>query len=356
MKQSRFIYVGTDQEGEGSLLVYALGADGSLGLVQRCLASHPTYLAISRDEKRLYSIENKTQDGKPSGAYVTAWSIDHDTGKLDPVNRVAGSAPRAAHIGIAPADDHLFVSNYGAGTLDVFSLTETGAIAALEQTIRREGSGPHPRQTQPHPHMAIADPGHIRVVTADLGLDSIELLALRKGRFDTEQIIKVEPGNGLRHCVFHPVLHRLYVCAELASRVFVFAYSTETGAIGGQQQVLSTTGLPFEQSDVSGITTDTQGAWLAVGNRKMSGSGETADSIAVFGIDTRSGLLLPPEFITEGVECPRALAFDPNGQHLFVANQKGNTVTSYHKASNSDRFQLVARSAVPCPMGLAFKA
>ncbi len=356
MTRSRFVYVGTDSDDTRGLFVFASDGEGTLHEVQRCAASHPTYLAVSADERRLYAIENDTENGAPSGAHVSAWAIDDTSGRLASINRVAGTAPRAAHIGIAPNGRHLVVSNYGHGTLDVFSLSPNGAVSGLGQTIRRTGSGPHPRQSRPHPHMAIADPAGRVVVAIDLGLDTIEAFVPGNDGLASMQIVGGEAGAGLRHGVFHPHLGRLYVCAELSSQVFVFDYSADSGRIGRQLQAIGTTGgLPAGESDVSGITTDAGGTLIAVGNRKMSGTHERADSIAMFAVDAETGLLSPPDFITDGVDFPRALAFDPNGEALFVANQHGNTVTSYRLSEPAGQFRLAGTVPVPCPMVVAFK-
>jgi len=55
------------------------------------------------------------------------------------------------------------------------------------------------------------------------------------------------------------------------------------------------------------------------------------DSIGVFAIDPRNGMLTPVEFDSTQGKTPRNFSIDPTGEYLIAANQNSATVVVYRR-------------------------
>jgi len=61
------------------------------------------------------------------------------------------------------------------------------------------------------------------------------------------------------------------------------------------------------------------------------------NSIAVFGIDPRSGRLTPLEHVSTQGRTPRNFALDPTGSYLFAANQQSDSIVVFRIDPKSGR-------------------
>ena len=63
-------------------------------------------------------------------------------------------------------------------------------------------------------------------------------------------------------------------------------------------------------------------SYLYIGNRGH-------DSVAVFAIDKRTGMLTLKENVPSGGRTPRNVRIDPTGNWFFAANENGGNVTEF---------------------------
>lgn len=357
MPHSRFLYVGSnngaDATASSGLWIFRINSGGAPDLVQRCDAREPTSLCIAPHSSRLYAIETLLGAGGLRRSGVSAWSIDPASGLLRLINRSVGTARQAVHIALAAGNTRLVTSNYQDGTFDLFSVGSDGSVGRVIDTVQQSGSGPHPRQAAPHPHMALADPSDRWVLTVDLGLDALELYDAAGNLLERRHRTIGPLGDGLRHAVFHPRLPLLYVVGEMATNVHLFEFDAALGRVGKRLQTRPT--LPAgsgARGTVSGIDISAAGDTLVAGNRAYDGAPPPSDSLAVFAVDPRSGMLGPLELETKGIAYPRALAFEPGEGDLYVANQKGHSVCAYRLRAQA--LEQLWQVEVPMPMAVGF--
>ena len=225
---------------------------------------------------------------------------------------------------LCPAGQWLLTANYGTGSVSTLPLGPDGAPGPVRHVLRHEGGGPDPgRQQGPHAHAVLPAPGGRRLVSADLGTDSLRVCSLDPGtgRLDVHQEAALPPGTGPRHLAFHPRGDRAYVLGELDSTLTTLAWDGQAGRL----TVLDRVGTVPPQAAAgtrnypSGLVASPDGCFLWVANRGH-------DSITVFTLgpdgDPVFGTTVPC-----GGHWPRDLAHDPAGGRLYAANERSGEVT-----------------------------
>jgi 6-phosphogluconolactonase len=112
----------------------------------------------------------------------------------------------------------------------------------------------------------------------------------------------------------------LYVDHETDSEVSVF---TIDGCTLNQIQVIGT--VPEDaraKNSTAELVISADGKFLYVGNRGH-------DTITVFAIDRKTGMLALKENIPSGGRTPRNVRIDPTGAFFFAANENGGNVTEF---------------------------
>jgi 6-phosphogluconolactonase len=355
-KNKYLLFIGTYTEKE-SKGIYAYRFDASsaeltpLGVAAETI--NPSFLAIDPTRRVLYTVnEVQTYKGASSGA-VTAFAINHQTGKLLLLNQVPSRGADPCYIAFDKTGKYALVANYTGGSVAVFPVQSDGYIGEASAFVQHEGSSVNKeRQEGPHAHWIEATPDNRFAIVVDLGLD--ELLVYR---FDAKTgsltpnnppYAKLDPGAGPRHIAFHPNGKFAYVVNELQSSITTFTYDGSRGAL---QKLTTVTTLPkgFSGSnDAAEIKVHPSGKFLFASNRGH-------DSIAVFSIDSHTGTLtLVDHFSTQG-KTPRNFEIDPTGKLLFVANQDTDNIVVFRINPNNGRLTSNGQILhVPAPVCLKF--
>ncbi len=337
-RPARFAYVGSytrpEQGGRGSddlgISVYAVDPEtGALTLVQTMAADNPSWVALDPTQRFLYAAyETGDYEGEPSGA-VAAFAVNAETGQLTPINVQSSRGVWPAHIGVDPTGSFAVVADYE-GPFVVLPIREDGGLDPVGAVVQNEGTGPDAeRQEKSHPHAATFDPAGRYVVTADLGIDAVQVWRLTKdGALAEVGRATLAPGAGPRHVAFLPDGRFLYVLNEMHATVTVFPYEAESGQIGAEIQTISM--LPDDFADLRGaaeIVMHPSGRFLYASNRGAPDAvSSMADSIAAYTVDAANGRLSLIGFTHEGILEPRGVALDPTGTWLYVANQRGDDI------------------------------
>jgi 6-phosphogluconolactonase len=285
---------------------------------------NPSFLAIDPSRRFLYAA-NEVSDyqGKKSGA-VSAFSIDRKSGKLTFLNELPSGGAGPCYVSLDKTGKHVMVANYDSGSVAVFPVLGDGKLGEPSSVIQHTGHGPDPkRQEGPHAHQIDTSPDNRFALASDLGLD--EVLVYRfdaaKGTLAANDppFAKVAPGAGPRHFVFHPNAKFLYVIDEVASTVTAFSYD----AAGGKLQSLTAVSTLPEgfkgNNDTAEIKVSPDGKFLYGSNRGH-------DSIVIFSIDPKSGLLTYVGHQPSAGKTPRSFGIDPTGTYLLAANQDSDSV------------------------------
>jgi 6-phosphogluconolactonase len=342
-----FVYVGTasgDPDNGIHVLRFDPG-DGSLVPTPLPVTAlpNPSFLALGPDGRTLYAVREVDEGG------VAAYRRDPDSGRLTALGRSPSGGAGPAYVSVHPTGRWLLVANYGGGSVALLPIDDDGAPGEPVDVVRHQGSGRDPaRQEAPHPHYIRTAPDGRRILVADLGTDrviSYPPVGRDTGLGEARAVVtRTAPGAGPRHMAFHPGGSVAYVVNELHGSVTAWSYDAETGTLD-EFQTVSTLPLGFDGENKSAaIHVHPGGRWLYVSNRG------DFDSIAVFAVDPRTGLLTPQGHQREGIAWPRSFAFHPDGRWLLVANRHAGEVRVFAVDPGTGALTPTGeRAAVPDP-------
>jgi len=296
-----------------------------LGLVAE--TPNPSFLAIDPTGRFLYAVNELEKYKREASGSVSAFAIDKNSGQLSLLNQISSRGTDPCYVSLDQSGRYVLVANYGSGSVAVFPLLKDGSLGEAASFVQHSGSGPdRERQQGPHAHWIGVTPDNQFAMGADLGIDEVVVYRLndKNGSLSANDpaFVKLEPGSGPRHLDFHPNGGFVYVLSELQSKINVFSYDAQRGALQPLQRIAT---VPKEFSGTNypaEIRVHPNGKFLFVSNRGH-------DSVAVFSIDQKKGTLSPVgHFSTQGKN-PRNFEIDPSGSHLFVANQESGNIVIF---------------------------
>jgi 6-phosphogluconolactonase len=329
---SYLFYVGTyTEDGSKSKGIYVYHLDPNteeitdLGLAAE--TTNPSFVALHPNGKFLYAVNEVGKYDGPNSGGVSAFSIDHGSGKLTFLNEVASRGADPCYITVDRTGKYVLVANYTGGSVAVFPVLPDGKLGQASAFVQHTGHGPNPeRQEGPHAHSIDLSPDNRFAMVDDLGLD--ELLVYKfdsaKGSLTPNDppFSRVEAGAGPRHFVLRSDGRFAYVVAEIGHTVTVFSNDTAHGRL---QIVQTVTTLPKDfkgRNDDAEIQMHPSGKFLYASNR-----GE--DTIVVYAIDGAKGTLTQVASVPTGGKEPRSFEIDPTGTLLFAENQNSNNIVVF---------------------------
>jgi 6-phosphogluconolactonase len=299
---------------------------------------NPSFLTVSPDHRFLYAVsEDPLSVGPPldHSSYVSAFAIDSTTGRLRLLNTVPTSGTSTCFISMDKTGKYVMMANFGSGSVSVIRVREDGSLGELTSFIQDVGSSVDPRiQSEPHPHSIVVSPDNRHAIVSDLGLDKVLIF-----RFDAQTgklsppdppFATVYPGGGPRHFTFDPSGKFGYQLSEMSGTVDVFAWDTSKGSLSEVQRVQTVPHDFFGGNHSAEIEVHPNGKFLYESNRRTKSEEERApDTIGVYSVDHRTGMLTPVEQSLTGGVMPRFFTIDPTGAYLLAANQISNNVVLY---------------------------
>ncbi|WP_025619630.1 lactonase family protein [Salinispora cortesiana] len=329
--QGAFVYLGcytagAGGRGEGIVVAQREPDSGALiPLGTVAVTPAPSFLARHPDLPVLYAV-NEVTDGGVSAFRVAA---DGDLTTLG--SRPTGGAD-PCHLVVADDGRHLFVANYGDGSVTVFPLDGQGVPGESTDLVRHEGHGPDPqRQERAHTHMVASggDGGPLLVV--DLGTDSVyryELDAVTGRLHPRVPRVRTAAGVGPRHLARHPDGRRCWLVGELDGSVLAGEVTTDVSLrLSGR---VAASGRPG-QVQPSEVAVGPEGRFLYVANRGVG-------TIAVFALDGELPVLV--DEVDSGGKWPRHFA--RIGANLYVADERADLISV---------FRVDPATGVPAPAG-----
>ncbi|MFF1816066.1 lactonase family protein [Kribbella sp. NPDC058245] len=308
---SEQIYVGsyTSQPGGGEGIGF-----GSLdGIAVAATTADPSFLVRSADGRFLYAT-NEEDTGR-----VSAFAIQADGG-LTFLNDQPTEGLHPCHLGIDPTGKYLLSANYSSGSIAIHPIGDDGSLGTATQILQREGTGPNPdRQEGPHAHQVVFFGDF--VFDVDLGTDTVYTSTLTgAGRLEAVDLLRVHPGAGPRHLVFHPGGGAAYVINELDSTLSVCSYDDS------KLQVVQT--VSTRPADSPGESFPAE-LLISADGRFLYGSNRGDDTIAVFAVAADGFSVELVQTIDSGGNWPRHLAFSLDGTRLYAANERSDTIATF---------------------------
>lgn len=313
-----YLLVGTytHQSSEGLYLLKFSSETGAHELSSSLKIDNPSFITLSSDESKLY-VASENEDITTDCVSVVQFDKKNATLELLQSELTEGTAPCYV---LADNSLNLLVSaNYGGGSLSFFNLNSNGLIDKRNYVRNfKTAVGPNKvRQDAPHLHCAYLSPDNKYLFANDLGADCIYQYAMEPLDPSSNPIeIKLEPGSGPRHTVFHPNKKWAYTITELSGEVLAFNYTGESLELF--QTILADPNKAQGSGDIQ-ITPD--GKFLYASNRLVE------DGIAIFSIGS-NGELTFVGYEKTGIH-PRNMGVDPKGKFLLVACRDSNAIEVY---------------------------
>lgn len=355
MKQNRLVFIGSysqpivlgtgeivDGSGDG-ITVFRMDASGRLSRLFSAGKPNPTYLALSADNRYLYSVnELKEYHSEPSAA-VSAYRIDPETGELTLLSRRMTGGGDACYLCVGPDGKHLLVANFTGGSLCILPILPDGSLATPSCFIQHYGHGTLPdRQASPHVHQVMPDPLGKHVLVADLGLDKIFVYGIdwETGCLSPNAAppIELSPGDGPRQFVFDKSGKFLYLVTEMGNTVCVFSYDGETS----RAKLLQTLPTLPDACDTASIAACIK---LHPNGKLLYASNRGHDSIASYRI-LDDGTLATLSIQSAGGRTPRDFNITPDGDFLLSGFQDSNELILY--SIDRDDGKLTEIERTPC--------
>lgn len=280
---------------------------------------NPSYLALSKDQKIVYSVN---ENGNEST--VSSFQFESSSGKLTDLNQQKAQGADPCYV--INDDKNVIVANYSGGNIAVFGKNTNGSLTEAKQILQHKGKGIHPRQGSAHVHMVYFSPDKKYVLSNDLGTDAVAIYEYHPNAgtevLKLKSTVAVPSGSGPRHLTFSKDGKFVYLLQELNGALSVFNFAN-----GQLHKIQETTILAkdfkgnFTGADIH-ISPD--GKFLYASNR-----GE-ANTISIFNI-LKNGQLQPQSVVSSLGKGPRNFAIDPTGKFLLVAHQYSNDVVVFKR-------------------------
>ena len=324
-----FVFIGTYTEKEGSqskgIYVYRMDvSSGKLSFVWEAKGIlNPSYLEIHPGRRLFYAVNEVQSFGGQDGGGVTGFSIDPTSGTLDLLNAYSSQGKDPCYISIEQTGRFALVANYSGGNAAMLPIQPDGQLGPASDVVQHSGASVNPdRQTAPFVHSIVPDPTNRFAMVADLGADKLVIyeMDLEKGKLRRHAEVKVKPGAGPRHTIFHPNGKYLYLINELNSTLIAYRYNSAEGSLE-ELQTISTLPRGFEGENLC--------ADLHIYGKYLYGSNRKHDTIAWYLIDEDTGQLTYQGEVPSGGKEPRGFAIDPTGNFLLAAHERSDNVAIF---------------------------
>ncbi len=339
-------------------------------------AKDPAFLALHPNGKFLYALDESSDPKRTPTTGLSAYAIDPTTGALTLLNQQTPGGPGPCHLAVDATGQTLLVANYSGGSVSAISLQPDGRLGALGSVVKHTGSSANPgRQKAPHAHGIYFAPDNRFAFAPDLGIDRIvgyrvtpataQLTLLQSGTgvppvgsqsgmgvppMSVTPGTVLPPGSGPRHLTFHPTGNFIYVINELLCTMTTFAYDSAAGTLTSIQTIST---LPPGEAIPKG--TSTAEVQVHPNGRFLYGSNRGANTLVVYAIDEKTGLLAHIENVSTLGKTPRHFALEPTGTWLLAENQDSSTVAVFRVDPKSGRLTPTGPLvAVPAPVAAVF--
>ncbi|MBQ8246716.1 MAG: lactonase family protein [Lachnospiraceae bacterium] len=292
-------------------------ADGKLqekGVVE---ITNSSYLTCSHNNKYLYSI---TDMG------VKGYRILAD-GMLEEINYASINGMRGCYLSTDYDDKFLFVAGYHDGKITVLRLAEDGSIGEITEEIYVVGMGDvMERSFHPHVNCVKMSRDNRYLLAADSGMDHVNVYELNHttGKLKQMDIIRSDVGSGPKHMVFSKDGRFLYIVHEIKNYIDVYTYKYEDKYPEFEKiQTISTV------NEYHAGRTVTSMVKLTMDGKHLISSNAGDNSVVVFDLDVKTGLLAKNFCLPVSGTYPKDAAMFPDLQHLVSLNHESNTMTFF---------------------------
>lgn len=280
--------------------------------------TNSSYLTISGNRKYLYSI---TDFG------VESYRILED-GNLELINGASINGMRGCYLSTDYEDRFLFVAGYHDGKITVLRLREDGGIGEITDEIFHKGLGSiAERNFRPHVNCVKMTRDNRYLCAADLGMDHVKVYRLdhKKGTLKLADVIRSEQESAPRHLKFSADGKFLYIVHELKNYIEVYTYEDRNDNPYFEKiQTISTLNNYHAGGSAASALN------FSADYRYMISSNAGDNSVIIYSIDQKSGLLSKILCLPISGDYPKDAILFPDNRHLVSLNHESNTMTFFN--------------------------
>lgn len=321
MENSLFLFIGTYTSG-GSDGIYVYRFDTVNGssdyLSQSTSIENPSYLTISQNGNRVYSVTENSD----TNACANAFSFDRKTAMLSLENSTKTHGKNPCYIALDPSEKFVLTANSRSGTISVIKLQKDSTLSDDRDVINFRQGILQPFQRRSHLQAVEFSPDKNLLLATDSGKDRLYCFAINKQADKARDflstsnlnVVEMKMGYGPKHLTFHPNGKLLYLLNEFSGKVNVFNYVN-----GKIKEVQTVTADGFRGKGSTDIHISPNGRFLYTSHQLKK------DGIAIFSVSRIDGKLTKIGYQQTGIS-PQNFIITPNGKMLLVANRDSNVI------------------------------
>jgi 6-phosphogluconolactonase len=344
-------FIGTQGEGPGEGINAArldprTGDLTDLGCVAE--EERPTFTLPDPARPLLFAVSEVGNRDDRHGA-IMSYRIADRRGRLAPLGRRrTGGGP--THLELSRDGGMLYCANFGGPQAVAVPVAPDGQLAPISAVQVTAGTGPHKRQTVPHPHGVTLDPSGRFLLVPDMGADRIFVYHAEGTGLApaAPPFVGLPSGCGPRFVLFGPTGRLAYVLTELSAEIIVLDWQEGGLSVRGRLAI-DPADAPHDRGAAAfGLSRD--GRFLYASNRGTH-------RMQVWQIDPGTGGLSLIQQIDAGGLKPWGLCLSPCGRWMLVANQASDAVTLFHADPETGLLAETGTSlAIRLPTSVAFVA
>ena len=288
-------------------------------------SKNPSYVTVSTNKKYVYAV-NEEGDNNGIGGSVSAYKLDVQTGKLIFINSELSGGDHPCYVATDKTGKWLAAGNYNGGNIALMQINQKdGSVGKAVMTQHTGSSVNKARQTKAHVHCTYFSANNKFLYVPDLGMDKVMIYNFNEKNgslIPTKQAFaKSDTGAGPRHITFSKNEKFGYLMEELTATVNVF--QQKNGELVSIQKIKATPETYTGKQGSADIHVSPDGNFLYCSNRGES------NTITIFKIDKKTGLLTYIDNTSTLGSTPRNFTIDQTGKFLLAANQKTNNIVVF---------------------------
>jgi 6-phosphogluconolactonase len=331
----------------------ATGKFTPIGEVSQLL--RPSMVLVNPKMPVLYAVNELGGSGGTSAdqnGQLVSYRYDFKTGALTQLGVADAGGKGTNYISLDLASKTFFLASYASGQVSSLPMNADGTagpVASID-THTDKGTGP-PRQEAAHAHAAVLDPTGHWLLSPDLGTDRVYVY-----KFDArthkltpapQPSVTFPTGAGTRHVLFLKGGKFAIVNSEISAQLFVMAWDAKSGTLSLKQTIDTLPPGMEGKGNAGDMELSPDGTVLYVDDRRDA-------TVASYRVDAKAGTLTAFDRVPSGGKLPWALAIDPSGHWLLVANDTSNQITTFKIGPDGKLTATGETLDVQAPCSIAF--
>lgn len=281
--------------------------------------TNSSYLTMSHNREYLYAI---TDLG------VAGYKIQND-GTLKFLNQASINGMRGCYLSTDYEDKFLFVAGYHDAKVTVLRIEKNGKVGEICDEIYNAGLGSIvERSFRPHVSCTKMTRDNKFLCVCDLGMDQVKIYSLdsKSGKLKFIDMIHSPQDSAPRYIKFHKNGKFAYIIHENSCMVDVYSYENR-GNIPEFNKLASYTTFNDSYHTSSVIACAMK---FSFDHKMLMCSNAGENSVAIFNIDEKTGLLDKRLVLPISGDYPKDVAFFPDSKHVCSLNHESNSISFFN--------------------------